>query len=38
MGRAMRKHMKEMKKVDGAIAEAKQREEKKNEFRKMTIE
>ena len=38
MGRAQRKHMKEMKKVDAAIKERAEKEERKNEFKRMTIE
>jgi hypothetical protein len=38
MAKGQRKHLKEMKKVDNAIKERADKEEKKNEFRKMTIE
>ena len=38
MGRAQRKHEREMRKVDMAIKEMAEKGEKKNEFRKMTIE
>lgn len=38
MGRAQRKYLREMRKVDTAIKDLTEREEKKDQFRKQTIE